>query len=530
MKFLRFLFSAFCLLSTCQILTAQSVQTQVSNAVLKVYDDELNRNPDNFNVLFRRAFHFYGQNQYNRALADIDRAIQLIPSKDSDLLMQAYSLRANIYLMTDKPQLALPDLDKAYQLDPSSYTLLYQKANTEFLLGNYTAAKDDYKALQRRHNRSLESLIGQARVAVKENNLGLANELVDEAVAMYPSSSEAYTRRASVRRMLGNNVGAVDDLVMAIAVDKDNTKALRDIVKMSHIDYNAVITSLSSAINQAPDNELYTYLRASIAQAHYNYLPALADYQTLIDRHGISHAGVYASMAECYYNLCQFAKALDCINRAIGAGADNAPYYIIRARIHRALGNYNVALESAQLAHQKNPHLNSALIEEAFCDISLEKYNEASNLLGEAALNAPTDPLLPLVRGWLLSGKLHMEVEGKNFLTQAVDLTDYPQSINSLRGFALQAMNDNEQARQWLESALLQTSDIDGRAHYLAACLYAQLGDIDSAFDMMRIALQQGYASLYDWKYSDLANLNVAPLRSDDRFSQLLSTYSHLFE
>lgn len=123
-----------------------------------------------------------------------------------------------------------------------------------------------------------------------------------------------------------------------------------------------------------------------------------------------------------------------------------------------------------------------------------------------------------------------MEVEGKNFLTQAVDLTDYPQSINSLRGFALQAMNDNEQARQWLESALLQTSDIDGRAHYLAACLYAQLGDIDSAFDMMRIALQQGYASLYDWKYSDLANLNVAPLRSDDRFSQLLSTYSHLFE
>ncbi|MDE5968531.1 MAG: tetratricopeptide repeat protein, partial [Muribaculaceae bacterium] len=258
MKFLRFLFSAFYLLSICQILTAQSVQTQVSNAVLKVYDDELRQNPDNFNVLFRRAFHFYGQNQYNRALADIDRAIQLIPAKDSDLLMQAYSLRANIYLMTDKPQLALPDLDKASQLDPSSYTLLYQKANTEFLLGNYTAAKEDYKALQRRHNRSLEALIGQARVAVKENNLGLANELVDEAVAMYPSSSEAYTRRASVRRMLGNNVGAVDDLVMAIAVDKDNKKALRDIVEMSHVDYNAVITSLSSAINQAPDNGLYT--------------------------------------------------------------------------------------------------------------------------------------------------------------------------------------------------------------------------------------------------------------------------------
>lgn len=505
-------------------------QKDIVKEVLNVYNDELRVDPKNYNVLFRRAHLFYGQNQYNQALADIDKAIALIPRNDSDLLCQAYALRANIYLMTDENESALKDLVEACLLDPSSYPLLYQKANTEYLVGKYAEAKDDYRKLGRVHQRSLESLIGLARVAVKENNLGLANEYVDEAVNLYPSESEAYIRRASVRRLLGNMTGAVDDLILALAVDKNNTHAISEIVNISHVDYNAVISALSSAISQAPEVGVYLYIRASIQQAHYHFLAAISDYQSLIDRNIYNYHGIYASLAECFYGLARFDKALDNINRAIGMTADNASYYVVRSRIRLALGDDINAMESAMMAYEKNPQLNSALIEKGMCAIAQRQYGQASDYIGEASLNAPEDARLYIIRGWIIETGLNRSADAMNFYQRGAEATDYPMSISSLKGFALLGLGDKEAAARWVDDALATSPvDVDGRQHFLAACLYAQLGNFDRALVSAETALQRGYASLYDWLFDQTANINIEPLRNDERFDALMKRYSYLF-
>lgn len=509
---------------------AQSSRNKIVTEVLNVYNDELRTDPGNYNVLFRRAHLFYGQNQYNQSLADISKAIPLIPRSDSDLLCQAYTLRANIYLMTDENEAALADLDEACKLDPTSYALLYQKANTEYILGKYTDAKEDYKRLQRFRNRSLESLVGLARVAVKENNLGLANEYVDEAVALYPSEAEAYIRRASVRRLLGNMTGAVDDLILALAVDKNSTHAISEIVNISHVDYNAVISALSSAISQAPEVGIYIYIRASIEQAHYHYLQAAADFNEIIDRNLYNYHGIHASLAECYYGLARFEKALEEINYAIGSTADNASYYVTRSKIRLAMGDDRIAMESAMMAREKNPELNAALVQKGLCAISLREFTSASDYIGEAILNDPGDAKLYIIRGWILANDLNLKAEGSTFFKRGAEATDYPESVNSLRGFALLAAGDADGARQWLDNAMASSAtDVDGRRHYLAAALYSQLGDIDKALKMAEVALESGYGSLYDWRFDDTANINVAPLREDDRFDALMKRFSFLF-
>ena len=510
--------------------TAQSSRNKIVTEVLNVYNDELRSDPDNYNVLFRRAHLFYGQNQYNQAMADISKALPLIPKSDSDLLCQAYTLRANIYLMTGDNQAALDDLTEACRLDPTSYTLLYQKANTEYLLGNYSEAKEDYKRLQRYHNRSLESLVGLARVAVNENNLGLANEYVDEAVALYPSEAEAYIRRASVRRLLGNMTGAVDDLILALAVDKNSSHAISEIVAISHVDYNAVISALSSAISQAPEVGIYIYIRASIQQAHYHYLQAAADFNEIIDRNLYNYHGIHASLAECYYGLARFEKALQEINYAIGSTADNASYYVTRSRIRLAMGDDRNAMESAMMAQEKNPDLNSALVQKGLCALAQREFNAASDYIGEATLNDPSDARLYILRGWILAHDLNRPADASTFYKRAAEATDYPESVNSLKGFALLADGDTEGARRWIDDAMSSTAvDVDGRRHFLAAALYSQLGDLDKALRMAEVALERGYGSLYDWKFDDTANINVEPLRNDDRFDALMKRYAHLF-
>ena len=110
-----------------------------------------------------------------------------MPSTELDLRIQALLLRASIYNVTDRPEQALTDLTQATSLSPDTYAIVYQKANTELELGDYTEAKADYIRLQRLNSRSTEALIGLARIAVKENNLGLANDYINQAVAIDPS-------------------------------------------------------------------------------------------------------------------------------------------------------------------------------------------------------------------------------------------------------------------------------------------------------------------------------------------------------
>ena len=527
----KFLLSSSLLIAPAVSIAQSTKQQEVINAVEKVYNEELQEDARNYNAYFRRAHLYYGQNQYLRALSDIDNAIKYTPADDRDLLSQEYALRANIYIMTDRKEEALADLDKALEMDPASYPLLYQKANILFKLGDYAKAKENFQRLGRLNSRSLESLIGLARIAVKENNLGLANEYVDEAVAFYPAESEAYLRRASVRQLMGNNTGAVDDMILAIAVDKNSSKAVAELVNMSNKDYNAVIVGLSNAISQAPNVGIYYYLRAMIAQAHYHYAAALSDYNTIIEKKLYNYHGIDAKMAECYYALCDYPSALDKINVALGL-APSAAYYVISSKIYLAMGNTDMAKLYAERALSSAPDSQSVLSQMALCAIADKDFKLASDRLGELIINYPNDPINYIIRGWVIADKLNQKSDATGFLTRCTAL-DYDETdYRSYLGFALNLLGQNDKATEWIDNIVASqgATDIDGRINYLAAALYSHLGDFDKAFDCMRQSLERGYANLYDWKQYDIANLSVAPLRSDSRFNDLLKSYDYLFK
>ena len=508
-----------------------SQSQQIVEAVEKVYNEELQEDSHNYNVYFRRAHLYYGQNQYLRALSDIDNAIKYTPSDERDLLSQEYALRGNIYMMTGRLEEALADISKALVYEPSSYALLYQKANLEYELGKYQDAKDNYQRLSRLNNRSLESLIGLARVAIKENNLGLANEYADQAVAMYPSESEAYLRRASVRQLMGNNTGAVDDMILAVAVDRNSAKAIQEIVSMANTDYNAVISGLSNAINQAPNVGIYYYIRAMIAQAHYHYIAAIDDYKAIIDQKLYNYHGIHAKLAECYFALCDYADALDQINIAIGQAHDHDAYYITSSKIYLALGNKEMAKIYAERALAKAPESTPAISQAGLCSIALEDYPMASTQFGELIINNPDSPVNYIIRGWIVGDLMNRKSDAIGFLTRCSTLDYKAEDYRSYLGFAENLMGQDEQARQWIEGVLAaQPNDVDGHIHYIAAALYSHLGDADKAFSCMEQALEKGYANLYDWRVYDVANLSVAPLRTDPRFEAMLNSYSYLFK
>ncbi len=63
------------------------------------------------------------------------------------------------------------------------------------------------------------------------------------------------------------------------------------------------MAGLSNAIAQAPRVGMFSIISGRSWLAHFHYLAAINDYQTIIDEKLYSYHGLYASIAECQYFL-----------------------------------------------------------------------------------------------------------------------------------------------------------------------------------------------------------------------------------
>lgn len=500
----------------------------MTQAVMRVYQRQLEADPQDYDTYFRRANEYYRHSMYDKALSDIDNAIKYTPKSNKDLRFQEYTLRANIYSMQGRNAEALADLTEALKLDGTSYVTIYQKANIDFELGNYATAKAGYSKLRRLNNRSQEALFGLARVAVKENNIGMANDYIEQAVAMDPSNADAYVRRASVYQLMGNTSAAVDDLILAISTDQRNSKALQELVALSDTDYGTVISGLSSAIRQAPRVGMFYYLRASIAQSHHRYPSAINDYNKIIADRLYDYAGIYGSRAECYLALGNLNEALHDIDYAIDSTLNSRDFYLTKSKIKRAMNAVEGALDAAESAIAKDEDYMPSKVAKALALADTGSYQEAYDILGEVVFNNGQTPYNFMIRGWIGEKYLNDPEASSNY-TRALNVEMDRDNVKSLRGFALLQLGRTAEARQWMESVLSQP-DGDGTLNYYGACFYAQAGDKDAALACMEKALENGYANYHDWTLANDATINVAPIRDDARFDALLKQYARIFE
>ncbi len=531
----------------------QSIDNPMTQAMLDVYAKELEANPKDADIYFRRANEYYKFNQYLRALADVDKTLEYAPAGNRDLRFQAYMLRADIYQMLDKHREALADFSEALKLDPTSFMALYQKANEEYALGDYSAAKADYTRLRATNPRSVEALTGLARVAVKENDLGRASEYMDGAVEMMSADSDIYIRRASVRRMQGNNTGAVEDLLMAISID-NNTRAFQELIDMANVDYPVVISAISTSISYAPQQGMLYYIRGFIAQAHDHYASALADYRKLIDQNMYEYAGLYNSMAQCQLALCRYPQAIDNIDHAISMdGGKNGEFYATKARILYAQGKNSEAMDALKQASLRGYSSTNMDELQALVDYAAGDFEKANDIYAAMIVDHPEVMRNYIYRAWVLADGLKQPANAQTLYNRVVSMTadsdngekaTSPLSaVQSYRGFALLFSGDRQGALDWAKGLYSDYRDTDGYLNSVLACLYAQASVADpsisssekydltaSAIKSLERALQLGYGNLYEITKADTGRVSLAPLRNDSHFNALIARYAHLFE
>mgnify|MGYP005611039067 FL=1 len=113
----------------------KGLDAPMTKAVMKVYQNLLDEDPEDYETYYHRACEYYKHNEYSKALSDINNALKYTPQSQIFTRVEQLVLRANIYELQGNLNDALTDLITANKLNPSSYIVLYQKANIEYQLG-----------------------------------------------------------------------------------------------------------------------------------------------------------------------------------------------------------------------------------------------------------------------------------------------------------------------------------------------------------------------------------------------------------
>ena len=303
-------------------------------------------NPRYTYAYFSRAVTYDQLQEWPRALADYDRAIQLDPNF-------AIAISNRGLLKTDElndPQGALADYNRAIQLYPnfveaySNRGLLKQEK-----LNDPPGALADYNRAIQLNPNFVEAYQNRGDLKyVKLNDTPGALADYDRAIQFYPNFDKAYQNRGLLKQnKLNDTPGALADYDRAIQLNPNFDKAYsnRGLLKQNKLnDTPGALADYNRAIQLNPNSDKAYYNRGDLKYYKLNDTPgALADYNRAIQ--------LNPNYAKAYYNrgLLKYYK----LNNSQGAFVDMNQ----AAKLYQQQGktqNYQKTIDFLRLWGQTN--------------------------------------------------------------------------------------------------------------------------------------------------------------------------------
>ncbi|MEJ2515341.1 MAG: tetratricopeptide repeat protein [Gammaproteobacteria bacterium] len=205
-------------------------------------------------------------------------------------------------------------------------------------------------------------------------------------------------------------------------------------------------------------------------------------------------------------------------SRAVELAPDRADSHAVRGLALLASGEFEAAGAAFEKALSINPGHFEALYYYARACVHEGKTEKALELFERGAAVNPDDYECPLLASSLYSrlgeAEASREAARRGLENARRHLEDYPDNHRAydMGACALIKLGDSDQAMVWAEKArALSPADVGTR--YNAACVYAQAGEIDMAFECL-----EGLPIPRSWVENDS---DLDALRDDPRFANV---------
>ncbi|MFI7501349.1 tetratricopeptide repeat protein [Streptomyces sp. NPDC049687] len=240
-----------------------------------------------------RARELRNDSQYESALAEYDRAVEL----DPDLVRAHYGRGLTLQLTGDLPA-ALAAFDRADALAPDTDWIIGERAETLRLAGRFEEAAADY----------------------------------DRAIALDPAYAEALAGRGAVRHALGRYDEALADFDRAVSLDGDYLWALvrRARLRRTREEWDEAFADLDRAVALAPDSPWVASERGDAHRVAGRYEEAVTELTRALSLEP-DYPSALASRGACHLELGRPEEARTDLDRAV----ELAPDYVW-ALVHRS--------------------------------------------------------------------------------------------------------------------------------------------------------------------------------------------------
>ena len=273
---------------------------------------------------FNRGFVYYNLKQWQKALADYNKAIELNPD-----LADAYFNRGVVYHNLKQWQKALADYDKAIELNPDLADAYYNRGVTYDNLKQWQKAIADY----------------------------------NQAIELDPNYTDAYYNRGYVYHNLKQWQKAIADYNKAIELNPNlaDTYVSRGYAYADLKKWQKALADYNKAIELNPNLADAYFNRGVVYHNLKQWQKALADYDKAIELNP-NLAEAYCNRGIIYDNQQQWQKAITDYNKAIKLNPNLAEAYINRGIFYHNLKQWQKAItdynKAAQLFLQQGDQAN----------------------------------------------------------------------------------------------------------------------------------------------------------------------------
>ena len=353
---------------------------------------------------------------------------------------------------------------------------------------------------------------------------------------------EGSVRKAGQRvRVTGQLINGKDgDHLWAERFDRELTDifAIQDEITHAIVEQLKIrlLPQEKKSIAQAPtDNvEAYTYYLRGRELLHRGsksgYMAAREMFAKAVELDP-SYARAYAGIADCDSFL--FLRTTESISpdsilatseKALALDDDLAEAHASRGNALSVAKRYAEAEAEFEKAISLDPNSFEAHYFYARACVFQGKIEQATALFERAAEIKPNDYSCPcLLVQWYRSLGREQDIEEvarKGVKLAERQLTLHPDDAKAaeLGSQALIELGETDRAREWIARALAIEPD-NPVTHYNAACGYAQLGEFDKAFDLLKRGLANAGPEWGRWVEHDST---LDRLRNDPRYEELL--------
>ena len=496
----------------------EAIQNNNVEEALDYLKKEISDAPKNGYAYSWLAYVREYQGEYGQALSAADKAVKYIPSKDSEYVIFALSVRARTYHALEEDAKALEDYARAIKVAPENLKLYEERAQLLFERKEFDLASKDYNKMIEIDKGNVMGYMGLGRNAKAKKEYNDAIEKFSYVIKLSPTYSSGYSFRASAFVEMKKYKEAIDDIVTALDID-DDTKAFYLMQDVADSAFIQLSTKLKIQASSNPNNSHWPYYLGLVYELNGKYRQAISYYQKA---HSISASPLTANrMADCYDELGYYDKALTLINTAIDMDSTSCDYLLDKSNYLDNAGYSKKALAVLDTYLSKKPRSYVGYYRRGWIKDHLNDREGAIEDYTMAITLNPDYAYTYMVRGRAYYLMNDMKLAKEDF-EEAIRRDTISNNDNASM-YSYFYLGQKDEALK-LMNKMLETRSKGN--YYEAACLYSLMNEKEKSLECLRKSLEGGYYRFdHIRRDKDLDNIHQTP-----EFEALMKEFEDLLK